>query len=256
MQEQYCDATILCEGHFYRVHRFVLATCSSYFEQMFSRLECKHPMIVLADIKAVQLEALLIYMYNGELNISQKSLPDVLQAATSLKVRGLSEESDDEVDMEINSEVMTPHILKSSQRSSIAISGQLGRECTKITDFDSKCKAVKRKRQTDSSTALISNSSTRENSCEVIEICTDIVQPPTDFSLLSVVESITPYQRQTELSDTVSAGESENHHEALMLWNGGLDFSAQKDTDPTQNCNINHALSPSVEVRSYNFISN
>ncbi|XP_071524686.1 uncharacterized protein GatB isoform X2 [Panulirus ornatus] len=254
-KEQYCDATILCEGHFYEVHRFVLATCSTYFEQMFSRVECKHhPMIVLTDIKAVQLEALLIYMYKGELSILQKNLPGILRAATSLKVRGLSEGSDHEVDMEIDTEIMTqpnfdvPHIQESNQRNALPMNRQLGRECSKrVMDFDNQCKTVKRTRQTDSSMKLVPSSRRRESSFEVTEICTDIMQQPSTCHCLSMVEPVVPCQRQSELPSAVSIAENDSHHGTFMLWKAGLNISAQNDTDPRQKYTLTSAVSPSVE---------
>ncbi|XP_047478196.1 longitudinals lacking protein, isoforms H/M/V-like isoform X24 [Penaeus chinensis] len=89
-KESYCDATIACDGKFYPVHKLVLSTCSDYFEQMFERTNCKHPIIVLKDIRHEDLEALLNYMYVGEVNVLQNELAGLIKAAECLMIKGLA----------------------------------------------------------------------------------------------------------------------------------------------------------------------
>ncbi|KAL7638348.1 UNVERIFIED_CONTAM: hypothetical protein RMT77_010918 [Armadillidium vulgare] len=89
-KELYCDATIACQGKFFPVHRFVLSTCSEYFEEIFERTQCKHPFIIVKDVEELQLEALLNYMYKGEVNVLQDRLPGLIRAAEALKVKGLA----------------------------------------------------------------------------------------------------------------------------------------------------------------------
>lgn len=90
LQESYCDVTIACDGKFYPVHKLVLSTCSDYFEQMFERTNCKHPIIVLKDIRSQELEALLNYMYVGEVNVLQNELAGLIKAAECLMIKGLA----------------------------------------------------------------------------------------------------------------------------------------------------------------------
>lgn len=86
----YCDATIACSGRYFPVHRFVLTTCSEYFEGIFERTHCKHPFVIIKDIEEFHLEALLNYMYNGEVNVLQDRLPGLIRAAEALRIRGLA----------------------------------------------------------------------------------------------------------------------------------------------------------------------
>ncbi|MCL4125222.1 UNVERIFIED_CONTAM: hypothetical protein GTU68_052724, partial [Idotea baltica] len=94
-QESYCDATLACDGRFYPVHKLVLSTCSEYFEQIFERTQCKHPVIVLKDIKYDDLEALMNYMYVGEVNVLQEKLAGLIKAAECLKIKGLAVPDED-----------------------------------------------------------------------------------------------------------------------------------------------------------------
>ncbi|KAK3894146.1 hypothetical protein Pcinc_002087 [Petrolisthes cinctipes] len=89
-KESYCDVTLACEGKFYPVHKLVLSTCSEYFEEIFNRTQCKHPVIVLKDVKHEELEALLNYMYLGEVNVLQAELAGLIKAAECLKIKGLA----------------------------------------------------------------------------------------------------------------------------------------------------------------------
>ncbi|MCL4158812.1 UNVERIFIED_CONTAM: hypothetical protein GTU68_003146, partial [Idotea baltica] len=89
-QERYCDATIACQGRYFPVHRVVLSTCSDYFDEMFERMQCQHPYIVFKDIEPREMELLLNYMYQGEVNVVQEMLPTLIKAAEALKVKGLA----------------------------------------------------------------------------------------------------------------------------------------------------------------------
>jgi len=91
----YCDSTIACDGKFYKVNKIVLSTCSEYLHQMleeanFGSGSFSHPIIVLKDIKHQHLEALLDYMYIGEVNVLQSELASLIKAAEYLQIKGLA----------------------------------------------------------------------------------------------------------------------------------------------------------------------
>ena len=95
LQDQYSDATIACDGKFYKVHKLVLSTCSEYFEEMFALTDGKSPIIVLKDIKGDELESLLSYMYIGEVNVVQDKLAGLIKAAECLRIKGLAVPDED-----------------------------------------------------------------------------------------------------------------------------------------------------------------
>ena len=57
---------------------------------MFEKTQGKHPVIVLKDIKSEVFEALLKYMYIGEVNVVQEKLSELINAAECLKIKGLA----------------------------------------------------------------------------------------------------------------------------------------------------------------------
>jgi BTB/POZ domain len=54
---------------------------------------CKHPVIVFRNIFFSDLEALVEFMYTGEVSVSQKNLSSFLSTADTLQVQGLIQES-------------------------------------------------------------------------------------------------------------------------------------------------------------------
>ncbi|XP_055383885.1 homeobox protein 2 [Condylostylus longicornis] len=89
--QRFVDCTLACEGHQLHCHRLVLAACSSYFESLLGDNPCKHPIVILSrDIKLWELQALIDFMYKGEVNVSQAGLSDLLKCAEILQIRGLS----------------------------------------------------------------------------------------------------------------------------------------------------------------------
>ena len=98
--------TLACDGKFYPVHKLVLSTCSEYFESMFEQTPCKHPIIVLKDIKSDEVESLLSYMYAGVVNVAQNDLSRLIKAAELLKVKGLA--VPDEPPQEVESRKSSP----------------------------------------------------------------------------------------------------------------------------------------------------
>ncbi|XP_042240352.1 transcription factor GAGA-like isoform X2 [Homarus americanus] len=86
----YTDATLACEGRFFPVHKFVLSTCSEYFNAIFEWTPCVNPVVVLNNISCKELEALLDFMYIGEVNVRETQIPGVMHAAECLRIRGLT----------------------------------------------------------------------------------------------------------------------------------------------------------------------
>lgn len=92
--EAFTDVTLVCEGGGpIKCHRMVLAACSPYFQNLFTDLPCKHPVVVLKDVKYIEIKAILEYMYRGEVNVAQDQLAALLKVAEALKVKGLVEEN-------------------------------------------------------------------------------------------------------------------------------------------------------------------
>lgn len=89
--EHFVDVTLACDGLSVRAHKMVLSACSPFFQSLFIQNPCEHPIVILKDIRFVDLKALVQFMYRGEVNVSQDQLPTLLKAAETLKIKGLAE---------------------------------------------------------------------------------------------------------------------------------------------------------------------
>lgn len=89
-QEVFIDVTLACGGKQYPAHKFVLSTCSDYFKEMFTKNPCKHPIVFMKDVSARDLEALLDFMYRGEVNVPHHHLASLIKTAEGLQVKGLA----------------------------------------------------------------------------------------------------------------------------------------------------------------------
>lgn len=68
LQARYTDVTLACEGQLFTVHRLVLASCSQFFDHIFEQTPAENTVIILNEAKAQDIEALLDYMYCGQVN--------------------------------------------------------------------------------------------------------------------------------------------------------------------------------------------
>lgn len=90
--ESFVDVTLACaDGHSVKAHKMVLSACSPYFQTLFFENPCKHPIVILKDIKWTELKAAVEFMYKGEINVCQEQIGPLLKVAESLKIRGLAD---------------------------------------------------------------------------------------------------------------------------------------------------------------------
>ncbi|XP_031786934.1 protein abrupt [Nasonia vitripennis] len=89
-EEGLVDVTLASDGQCLTAHKVILSASSPFFKKLFQTNPCQHPVIILQDVHFTELEALLVFIYKGEVNIEQKNLPALLKAAETLQIRGLS----------------------------------------------------------------------------------------------------------------------------------------------------------------------
>lgn len=90
-QEDFVDVTLACDIRSFTAHKVVLSACSPYFRKLLKANPCEHPIVILRDVRAEDVESLLRFMYNGEVHIGHEQLSDFLKTAQLLQVRGLAD---------------------------------------------------------------------------------------------------------------------------------------------------------------------
>ncbi|XP_033338637.1 uncharacterized protein LOC117227475 [Megalopta genalis] len=93
--EQFVDVTLACDGGSIKCHKVVLSACSDYLERLLLEIPCTHPIIFLRDMRMWELQALVEFMYRGEVYVEQQQLAKLMQAAEVLQIRGLSTQGND-----------------------------------------------------------------------------------------------------------------------------------------------------------------
>uniref|UniRef100_A0A1B0CTP9 Putative isoform a marinus n=1 Tax=Lutzomyia longipalpis TaxID=7200 RepID=A0A1B0CTP9_LUTLO len=85
------DVTLVCAETSIRAHKAVLSACSPFFQRVFADTPCKHPVIVLKDFNGWIVQAIIDFMYRGEIRVSKTHVQTLIQAGESLQIRGLAD---------------------------------------------------------------------------------------------------------------------------------------------------------------------
>ncbi|XP_077497753.1 uncharacterized protein LOC144108378 [Amblyomma americanum] len=93
--EALVDVTLACEGLSLKAHKMVLSACSPFFQALFAENPCKHPIVILKDMRYTDLRTIVEFMYRGEVDVSQDDLMALFKTAEILKVKGLVEDTNE-----------------------------------------------------------------------------------------------------------------------------------------------------------------
>ena len=87
------DVTLSCEGQMINAHKLILSSSSSYFQSIFQNSLIRNqinPVIIIKDMKLVDLRNIIEFIYSGEVDVSEDQLESLVKSAESLNVSGLS----------------------------------------------------------------------------------------------------------------------------------------------------------------------
>jgi len=95
-EADFFDVTLGCpDGKSLQAHKVILSACSSTFKQMLRDLarssQNPHPYIFLRGVGFADLQAVLDFMYHGEVNVAQEDLNSFLAVAEELQIKGLTQ---------------------------------------------------------------------------------------------------------------------------------------------------------------------
>jgi len=93
------DVTLSCGTDTLQAHKLVLSACSDMFRSMFRRSQAGsgqgHTILYLRGVHSVDMQAVLDFMYHGEVSVAQEELNSFLSVAEDLKVKGLTQKKSD-----------------------------------------------------------------------------------------------------------------------------------------------------------------
>uniref|UniRef100_A0A8D8SI68 Protein bric-a-brac 2 n=1 Tax=Cacopsylla melanoneura TaxID=428564 RepID=A0A8D8SI68_9HEMI len=90
--ESMVDVTLKADGEAFQAHKIILSASSPFFQEILSPIEndC-HPIIILDEVPAVDVKAILEFIYFGEIKVEGANIFSVLKTAQSLKITALLE---------------------------------------------------------------------------------------------------------------------------------------------------------------------
>jgi len=88
-EKDFSDVTLACADNQVEAHKVILAASSPFFKRILKENPHRHPLIYLKGIKYSDVEAVLKFIYQGEVNVEQANLETFLEVAEELEVKGL-----------------------------------------------------------------------------------------------------------------------------------------------------------------------
>jgi len=89
--KDFFDVTIACDDEQIQAHKVILSACSPFFRNILRRNPHQHPLLYLKGVKYTDLQSVLNFMYQGEVNVAQEELNSFLAVAEDLRVKGLTQ---------------------------------------------------------------------------------------------------------------------------------------------------------------------
>jgi len=90
-EKDFFDVTLSCGDEQIQAHKLILSACSPFFRGVLKKNAHQHPLLYLKGVKFRDLQAVLNFMYHGEVNVAQEELNSFLAVAEDLKVKGLTQ---------------------------------------------------------------------------------------------------------------------------------------------------------------------
>ena len=93
-KSEFFDVTLSCDHGKSEIqaHKVILAACSPFFHRVLARHSTQqNPLIYLKGVDYDNLEAVINFMYQGEVNVAQEDLNGFLGVAQELAVKGLTD---------------------------------------------------------------------------------------------------------------------------------------------------------------------
>jgi len=89
-EKDFFDVTLVSEDNkLFQTHKIVLTACSSFFKPILKANVHAHPLIYLSGVDSTNLQFILNYIYEGEVQLYQEQLNSFLNVAQKLQISGL-----------------------------------------------------------------------------------------------------------------------------------------------------------------------
>eukprot|EP00092_Neocalanus_flemingeri_P037136 GFUD01040424.1.p1 GENE.GFUD01040424.1~~GFUD01040424.1.p1 ORF type:complete len:329 (+),score=97.53 GFUD01040424.1:162-1148(+) len=90
-EKDFFDCTLSCGSRQIQAHKLILSACSPFFKSIIRQNPHQHPLLYLKGVQFTDMQAVLNFMYHGEVNVAQEELNSFLSIAEDLQVKGLTQ---------------------------------------------------------------------------------------------------------------------------------------------------------------------
>merc|ERR1712083_501518 len=90
-EKDFFDCTLSCGSRQLQAHKLILSACSPFFRSILKQNPHQHPLLYLKGVQFTDMQAVLNFMYHGEVNVAQEELNSFLAVAEDLEVKGLTQ---------------------------------------------------------------------------------------------------------------------------------------------------------------------
>jgi len=96
-EEEFFDVSLVSDDQkMVSAHKLVLSASSPYFKHILTTNKHSHPLLCLDGVSSAELQCVLDYIYQGEVQIYQEQLDRFLEVAQRLQLEGLTSQDDDQ----------------------------------------------------------------------------------------------------------------------------------------------------------------
>nr|XP_003708679.1 PREDICTED: uncharacterized protein LOC100879616 isoform X2 [Megachile rotundata] len=236
------DVTLVCEGQKLRVHKLVLASNSTYFEEILQKDLSQEPIIFLKDLNFEILKAMVEFMYCGETTVPYQLLSSLLTATKTFKVKELTSVVDAMMTSGIENFRTDVHIDKKVSESKITKN-----KCNSPDYSHVKCNDLEK-----NECFLLSNESSSdvnisENSPLESSVITDPPEQELEHMLYDESQDFESNVEQTKLFSVANSKLAENRNSTLFINCNNKETSSGYSEDRMINSNTlctNDTLKP------------
>ena len=177
IETNFCDVTLACEDKQIKAHKVIISSCSPVLRNILKLNQNPHPLIYLRRVKYKDLQNLLNFMYQGEVNVAEEDFTSFLEVAEDLNIRGLSEGNKEGYNAKLKIPLQATHESTAKRKRTvekiiiedikeanyIETSNEFGQACDNFADNESKisissieCNQIKQKNNEDNKQSLVS----------------------------------------------------------------------------------------------------
>ena len=152
IEANFCDVTLACEDKQIKAHKVIISSCSPVLRNILKLNQNPHPLIYLRRVKYKDLQNLLNFMYQGEVNVAEEDLTSFLEVAEDLNIRGLSEGNKEGYNAKLKIPLQATHESTAKRKRTvekiiiedikeanyIETSNEFGQACDNFADNESK----------------------------------------------------------------------------------------------------------------------